>query len=89
MRTFLFLALLGCCVALPQVLLGQYEETPQGSLQNDIPIFIPPSPNATALAKFANVAPSIYSGVQDISIPLYDLSFKELHVPVGLSYHPS
>ncbi|MDJ1503570.1 RHS repeat domain-containing protein [Xanthocytophaga agilis] len=51
--------------------------------------YTPPSPNASALAKYANIPISLYTGTPQIDIPLADLSFQGGKVPVSLSYHAS
>ncbi|ANH81283.1 hypothetical protein A8C56_10055 [Niabella ginsenosidivorans] len=57
--------------------------------QKDNPKFYPPSPEAYALGKYGDVPVSLYTGIPDISIPLYKLTEKELSVSVTLSYHAS
>ncbi|WP_299460896.1 hypothetical protein [uncultured Microscilla sp.] len=48
---------------------------------------IPPSPNAAALEKFADVPISLYTGIPNVSVPIYQLKSRTLSVPVSLSYH--
>lgn len=48
---------------------------------------MPPSPEVSALAKFADTRISHYSGIPDISIPLYTISEQDLEIPLSLSYH--
>lgn len=48
---------------------------------------IGPSPNAAAFDKYGNIPVSTYTGVPDISIPIYTLTNKKITVPVSLSYH--
>jgi YD repeat-containing protein len=50
---------------------------------------IPPSPEAAALAKYADIPISLYSGTPQIAIPLYELQERELTLPIALSYHAS
>ncbi|MDN3689143.1 hypothetical protein [Cyclobacterium jeungdonense] len=47
----------------------------------------PPSPEVSALAKFADTRISHYSGIPDINIPLYTIAEQDLEIPVLLSYH--
>ncbi|MEX2565302.1 MAG: hypothetical protein WD431_05130 [Cyclobacteriaceae bacterium] len=49
---------------------------------------VPPSPEVSALAKFADSRISHYSGIPDISIPLYSIGEQDLEIPLALSYHP-
>lgn len=50
---------------------------------------IPPSPEAAALAKYADVPVSLYSGTPNISLPLFEIKEHELTLPISLSYHAS
>jgi hypothetical protein len=57
------------------------------------PYFIPTvfqkSPNSTASAKYGDYPVNLYSGLPDISIPLYTVEAGGLKVPIVLSYHAS
>jgi len=46
-----------------------------------------PSPNAASLGKFGDVPVSLYTGVPDISIPLFTAKSRTLELPIGLRYH--
>jgi len=48
-----------------------------------------PSPNIQAMQKYGDVPVSPYTGVPNISIPLYTLKFRDISVPISLSYHAS
>lgn len=50
---------------------------------------IPPSPNVSALNKYIEVPVSQYTGVPNISIPIYTIRMQQLSLPIGLSYHAS
>ena len=50
---------------------------------------IPPSPNAASLGKYADWPVNLYTGIPQISIPIYELSGRTLSVPISLSYHAS
>lgn len=50
---------------------------------------IPPSPTATAMAKFGEIPVSYYTGVPNISIPLYEIRNGSLSLPVNINYHSS
>lgn len=54
-----------------------------------IPQLTPPAPNATALAQYADVPVSKYSGVPNISIPIYTIDTDGFQLPINLSYHAS
>lgn len=48
-----------------------------------------PSPTAASLGKFGDVPVSLYSGVPNISIPLFTAKGRTLELPIVLSYHAS
>jgi YD repeat-containing protein len=48
---------------------------------------IPPSPDAAALGKYGNIPISTYTGIPAINIPLYDVSYRDVNIPISLSYH--
>ncbi len=50
---------------------------------------IPPSPEASALAKYADIPVSLYTGTPEITIPLYHLQERDLSLPIAISYHAS
>ncbi|PZR14753.1 MAG: hypothetical protein DI539_18610 [Flavobacterium psychrophilum] len=47
----------------------------------------PPSPDAASLGVYGNVPVSTYTGVPNINIPLYDISYRDVQIPINLSYH--
>jgi hypothetical protein len=57
------------------------------------PYFLPTifrqPPNAAAFEKYGNYQVNMFSGVPDISIPLYEIKSGDLSVPITLSYHAS
>ncbi|MEC3875818.1 DUF5977 domain-containing protein [Chryseobacterium salviniae] len=55
----------------------------------EVPKVMPPSPNASALAQYANQPVSNYTGVPTISIPLYSVKSGEIELPISVSYHAS
>lgn len=56
-----------------------------GTTQN----FLPVSPQAGSLGIFGQIPVGNYTGTAEISIPLYEIKYKELSVPIGISYHAS
>ena len=50
---------------------------------------VQPAPNAAALGKYADYPVSYYTGVPNISVPLYNLKDGGINVPISLSYHAS
>ncbi len=51
--------------------------------------YVQPSPNAASLGKYADYPVSYYTGVPEISIPLFDLKDGAANLPISLSYHAS
>ncbi|WP_246937831.1 RHS repeat domain-containing protein [Gelidibacter sp. F63206] len=60
-----------------------------GQNNNQLPQVIPPSPNASALAKYVDIPMATSTGVPEISIPLYTINEGDINVPLSLSYHAS
>ncbi len=50
---------------------------------------IPPSPEAYAFQKFGDYPVSHYTGLPNISIPIYEIKLRDISVPIQLSYHAS
>ena len=46
-----------------------------------------PGPTAASLGKFGDVPVSLYTGVPDISIPLFTAAGRTLQLPIALKYH--
>ncbi|GAA3596724.1 RHS repeat domain-containing protein [Flavivirga amylovorans] len=55
----------------------------------ELPTIIPPSPNAASLAQYGEIPVSNYTGVPNISIPLYNIKSGDIELPISLSYHAS
>ena len=55
--------------------------------QLDTKNIIPLSPNASAIARYGEVPVSLYTGVPEISVPIYTISGRKLNLPLQLSYH--
>lgn len=49
----------------------------------------PPSPSAQAMQKYGDIPVSAYTGIPDISIPIYTIKYKDITIPISLSYHAS
>ncbi|WP_146106948.1 RHS repeat domain-containing protein [Polaribacter porphyrae] len=60
---------------------------PLVSISQDLPTIIPPSPEATSLAKFTEIPVGHYTGLPTINVPIYEINLDGLTVPIGLSYH--
>ncbi|HEV8286377.1 MAG TPA: carbohydrate binding domain-containing protein [Chitinophagaceae bacterium] len=59
------------------------------SIAQQTSTIIPPSPDASALGVYGNIPVSTYTGVPFISIPLYTVSYRDIQIPIELSYHGS
>ncbi|MFY0602956.1 MAG: RHS repeat protein [Flavobacteriaceae bacterium] len=53
----------------------------------ELPEIVPPSPEASSLGKFTEVPISHYTGVPNISIPIYTINASGVSIPIQLSYH--
>ncbi|QBZ98880.1 RHS repeat protein [Flavobacterium sangjuense] len=56
-------------------------------LAQEMPKVIPPSPEAASVFKFSEVPVSLYTGLPNISIPLFEIESGGVKVPISLSYH--
>lgn len=46
----------------------------------------PPSPTAASLGRYGEVPVTMYSGIPNINIPLFELESTKLSLPVSMSY---
>ncbi len=53
------------------------------------PIVLPPSPNTSALSAYGNYRVSDFTGVPDITIPIYVVKSRNFSIPITLYYHAS
>lgn len=51
--------------------------------------YLPPSPQAAALARYGEYPVSLATGVPQISIPLYEIKLGNYTLPISISYHAS
>src|SRR4030095_11661954 len=56
---------------------------------NNLRNIVPPSPNASALGRYGEWPISLYTGLPNIDIPIYELKTNAASVPISLSYHAS
>jgi hypothetical protein len=54
--------------------------------QNNTKI-IPPSPNAASLGKFVDMPVGYYSGIPQISVPIYEIKSGNFTLPISIDYH--
>ncbi|AWG24520.1 RHS repeat domain-containing protein [Flavobacterium kingsejongi] len=62
-----------------------------GEIRSELPQVIPPSPTVTALMRFEEMPVSHYTGIPDVSVPLYNIPThsKDISIDISLKYHPS
>lgn len=53
----------------------------------DLLTVIPPSATAASLGKYGEIPVQMYTGIPNISIPLYEIQDGPLNMPITLSYH--
>lgn len=62
----------------------------QSSITNKfLPVVLLPSPEATAFTKYGNYEVNLFTGVPNISIPLYEIKVGDLSIPISINYHSS
>lgn len=53
----------------------------------ELPKIVPPSPEASSLAKFIEMPVSHYTGMPNINIPIFTIQESGVTLPISLSYH--
>ncbi len=56
-------------------------------INNEVGDIVPPSPNVAAINKYTDIPVSKFTGVPNISIPIYTIQEGPIQVPISLSYH--
>ena len=51
------------------------------------PNTMPPPANAASLGIYGSVPISLYTGLPSISIPIYTVQYRDINLPISLSYH--
>ena len=69
-----------CCLIIPLC------SAAQTIINNNV---IPPSPQAQDLVQYGKVPVSLYTGIPDISVPIYTIKLKDLSIPITLDYNAS
>jgi YD repeat-containing protein len=73
--------------ALPKLVVGQSPSPTDRRLF--YPQVIQTSPETAMIQRFGNYQVNLFSGLPDISIPIYEINTGKLQVPIVLSYHAS
>ncbi|GGH08788.1 hypothetical protein GCM10011418_06430 [Sphingobacterium alkalisoli] len=72
------------------LLCGKNVDAQQQSLWNNIheeKNLTVPSPNAASLGKFSEIAVGHYTGIPDITIPIYTITDGDMTLPIEIKYH--
>lgn len=72
-------------IVIPYHLFSQGQQV--GSRVDKLVKVIPPSPEAASLGKYGEVPVGLFTGLPQISIPLYSVKEGSIDLPVTLSYH--
>lgn len=54
-----------------------------------LPNLTPVSPEATSLGRFGSYQVNLFTGLPDITIPVFNIKIGELNVPISINYHSS
>jgi hypothetical protein len=54
-----------------------------------LPMLAPTTPEAAALGRYGSYEVNLFTGIPDISIPIYEVKVGELSIPISISYHAS
>lgn len=83
MKKSSFILLFALCITLPGFAQGPGEQAPVFRPN----VTIPKAPNVAALEKFIENPVSLHTGLQDVTIPIYQLETKGISIPISLKYH--
>src|SRR5690554_542412 len=53
----------------------------------EMPNIVPPSPEAISVFKFSEIPVSLYTGLPNINIPLFEIESGGVTIPISISYH--
>ncbi|MFY8188388.1 MAG: RHS repeat domain-containing protein [Flavobacterium sp.] len=70
--------------------MGLFAQGNEPTISTDMPTIIPPSPSVAALMKFEEVPVNNYTGIPNVSVPLFSTGShaKDINLNLALSYHP-
>ncbi|MDE1191189.1 MAG: hypothetical protein PW786_03495 [Arachidicoccus sp.] len=80
MIKYIFLYLLLFIMCIPNI----HGQVPSSYQPGDVPIAKPAIPSS--LGDKTNISANLYTGVANINIPLYNVSYKTLNIPISLEY---
>jgi len=55
----------------------------------ELPQIIPPSPKVSSMTKYGEYPVSLYTGLVDITVPVYTIQVNNIQVPIEFKYHAS
>jgi hypothetical protein len=61
----------------------------QQDIYSNVKQLVPASPTTASFAKYGEYPVSLFTGVPEISIPLYEIKTKNFSIPINLTYHAS
>lgn len=65
-----------------------YSQVPQNiNMSTNLPKMTPVSPEAASLGKYGQIPVSYYTGIPNISVPLYTIKTGDIQLPISISYH--
>jgi len=77
------------CLSLSLCFFTSELKAQEPTAQYFIPAISPKSPNSTEFGKYGDYPVNLYSGLPEISIPLYTVQSGGISIPITLSYHAS
>jgi len=57
--------------------------------QEFVPDVLPPSPEAASLGEYTDIPAGTYTGIPGIGIPLYQVQYRDVVIPINFTYHAS
>ncbi|TKK64359.1 hypothetical protein FC093_22665 [Ilyomonas limi] len=69
--------------------LSSYSSVHCQLIKQFLPSLAPASPEASSFTKYGNYDVNLFTGIPNITIPLYEIQVGELKVPITLNYHTS
>ncbi len=89
MRNFKQLFLFVLLIRATSYLAISQTQNVQDHIKKMMPTPVPQAPNVASLGKYGEYQVSHFTGVPDISIPIYEVKSGSLSIPITLSYHAS
>ena len=77
------------CVLLLAFSVNYISEAQTTQQKKLLPMLAPSSPEVASLGRFGSYEVNLFTGVPDISIPIYNIQVGELTLPISISYHAS